>query len=247
MDFKDNFSKQSKAYQRYRPSYPEELFAFLSSLTKTHDLAWDCATGNGQAALGLADFYKKIYATDPSENQLANAIRDTRIIYKNEKAERSSLQDTSVDLITVAQAMHWFDFDLFFSEVKRVLKPKGILAAWTYGPPDISAQINELILHYRDSVVGEYWQRENQYVTDRYSTIPFPFKEIDTPSFTFEKRIDRNDLIGLLESWSATQKFKNETGKDPIDEIMPQLEKYWDNSHQNKSATWNIYMKVGIK
>lgn len=247
MDFKDYFSKQSHLYQRNRPSYPRELFSFLSNQTKTHELAWDCATGNGQAALGLAEFYNKVYATDPSEQQLLNAIQNPRITYKNETAENASLKDSSVDLITVAQAMHWFDFPKFFAEVKRVLKSDGIVAVWTYGPPIISPDIDKLVLYFRDTVVGKYWQRENQYVTDKYATIPFPFKEIVSPEFSFQKEIDQEDLIGLLTSWSATQRYKDYHGKDPVKKIEKKFNQLWRLPDSKKIAIWYIYFKVGIQ
>lgn len=245
MKFKDNFSKQSSAYQKYRPSYPKELFLFLSNLTDKHDLAWDCGTGNGQSALGLTVYFEKVYATDPSEEQIANAAPHPKITYKIEKAESTDLDDKSVDLITVAQAMHWFDFEIFFSEVKRVLKPEGIIAVWTYGLPKISTEIDKLILHFQDKIVGEFWQKENQFVSEEYTTIPFPFNEIETPSFTFEKEITLEDLKGLLDSWSATQRYMKQNGKNPIHEIEPKLNKLWKNPKTKKLTIWSIYMKVG--
>lgn len=245
MNFKDNFSKQASAYQKYRPSYPKELFFYLSNLTDNHDLAWDCGTGNGQSALGLTVYYEKVYATDPSEQQIANAIPNSKITYKIEKAENTTLEDNSVDLITVAQAMHWFDFDKFFSEVKRVLKPKGIIAIWTYSLPKISTEIDQLTLHFQEKIVGEFWQKENQFVSEEYKTIPFPFKEIETPSFKFQKEITLDDLKGLLESWSATQRYMNQHGQNPIKEIEGKLNKLWVNPKIKKPAIWSIYMKVG--
>lgn len=245
MNFKDNFSKQSNAYQKYRPSYPKELFTYLNKLTDKHDLAWDCGTGNGQSALGLADHFNKIYATDPSKQQIVNAALHPKISYKIEKAERTTLQDNSVDLITVAQAMHWFDFDTFFSEVKRVLKTKGIIAVWTYSLPKISTEIDELILYYQNKIVGEFWQKENQFVLDEYKTIPFPFKEIETPSFKFQKEIKLEDLKGLLYSWSATQRYQDKLGINPILEIEQDLKDLWKNAEETKLTTWKIFLKVG--
>lgn len=244
-NFKDNFSKQSSAYQKYRPSYPTELFKYFSGLSKEHNLAWDCGTGNGQSAVGLANYFEKIYATDPSAQQISNAQSHPKIIYSVEKAENSSLENNSVDLITVAQALHWFDFEKFYSEVKRVLKPEGLVAVWTYSLPKISTEIDKIILHFHDNVVGEFWQRENQFVSDEYRTVPFPFKEIKSPSFKFQKEITFEDLKGLLISWSATQKYKDQNGSDPLLKIETELDNLWGKSIERKLATWNIFLKVG--
>lgn len=244
-NFKDNFSTQSDAYHKYRPSYPKELFEYLSSLCNSHDLAWDCGTGNGQSAAGLANYFQKVYATDPSEPQIKNAVSHPKIFYKVEKAENNSLKNNSVDLITVAQALHWFDFDLFYSEVNRVLKPKGIFAAWTYGLPQISLEIDAVTHHFHDTIVGEFWQKENQFVSDEYKTIPFPFNEIETPSFQFQKKITLEDLKGLFLSWSATQRYKDQNGTNPVSEIENDLQDLWKNSKKTKLATWNIFLKVG--
>lgn len=230
----------------YRPSYPEEMFTYLCSISKKHELAWDGGTGNGQSAIGMANYFQKIYATDPSEQQIANAAGHSKILYKIEKAENVSLPNHSVDLITVAQALHWFDFEKFYAEVRRVLKPKGIIAVWTYGLPQISTEIDKLILHFHDNVVGEFWQKENQLVSEEYKTIPFPFKEIKTPKFKYYKEITLEGLKGLLSSWSATQRYKDEKGENPVLYIETDLNTLWKNSEETKLTTWNIFLRVGI-
>ena len=243
--FTDNFSRQSETYQKYRPTYPRELFAYLSTLTKEHELAWDCGTGNGQSVIGLAEFYKTVYATDPSEQQIKHAMPHERVVYKVERAENCGLEDNAADLVTVAQAIHWFDFDLFYKEVKRVLKPDGIIAAWTYGLPIISPQIDQLIRHFHDEVVGEFWQTENKLVEQEYATIPFPFKSIPSPDFTMHKTMSFNDLLGLLNSWSAVQKFKEKTGFNPVDELGNELGKLWGNTENVKEVAWKLVLKAG--
>ncbi|MEH6764749.1 MAG: class I SAM-dependent methyltransferase [Aequorivita antarctica] len=244
-NFKDNFSKQSNAYQKYRPSYPKELFEYLSKISIDHHLAWDCATGNGQSAIGLVDYFEKVYATDPSEQQISNAASHPKITYKIEKAESSSLKNHSVDLITVAQALHWFDFEKFYAEVNRVLKPEGIIAVWTYSLPKISPEIDKIVLHFHDNIVSEFWQRENQFVSEEYKTIPFPFKEIETRSFKFQKKITLEDLKGLLLSWSATQRYKDKNEVNPLLKIENHLQNFWHKPKATKLATWNIFIKVG--
>ncbi len=242
--FTDNFSKQSNSYQKFRPTYPKELFAFLSSQTDEHDLAWDCGTGNGQSAVGLADFYKSVYATDPSEAQINNATQNPKIIYKVEIAEKSSLEDKSVDILTVAQAIHWFDFDKFYTEAKRVLKENGVIAVWTYTLPSITIEIDALIQHFHDNIVGAFWQAENKLVENEYKTIPFPFEVIPSSDFTIHKQISRHDLVGLLRSWSATQKYIDKHDQNPIDQIDSELLTFWPDD-QEKSTSWKLILKLG--
>ncbi|HEX6981553.1 MAG TPA: class I SAM-dependent methyltransferase [Balneolaceae bacterium] len=244
-DFKDNFSKQSNTYLKYRPTYPGELFEYLRSLTEGHDVAWDCGTGNGQAAISLTKYYKKVYATDPSEQQIRNALPHRQIVYKVEKAEHSGLKDQSVDLITVAQAIHWFNFDEFYTEAKRVLKDNGAIAAWTYSLPAISDKIDNIIKDFHDQTLGEYWLYENSLVIKRYSTIPFPFKKLSTPAFLMHKELSLNDLVGFISSWSAVQRYKSKNGNNPVDKLETKLAKLWGGRNEVKEARWEIILKAG--
>ena len=243
--FKDYFSKQAGHYQNYRPGYPVDMFTWLASLTGSHELAWDCGTGNGQAAVGLTAYYKKIYATDPSEQQLTHAVTHKQITYRVEKAEETALAAASVDIITVSQALHWFDFDRFYAEVNRVLKPDGVLAVWTYGMPAISDAVDAVIRYFHDTILHGYWKPGNQLVAEKYHTIPFPFQEIETPPFTIHKKLALKDLIGLLHSWSAVQRYQNKNGKNPIDEIEADLEKAWKRGDRLQASEWEIHMRVG--
>jgi len=243
--FKDNFSKQSKFYSKFRPTYPIELFEFLQTLTPEHRLAWDCGTGNGQSAIQLARFYEKVFATDPSEEQIKNAFHDPKVTYRVEKAENPSLNDRSVDLITVAQAVHWFDFDGFYAQVKRVLKPNGIIAVWAYGIPSVTSKIDELINDYHDNVIGEFWLPENRLIDEDYSTIPFPFKIIEAPEFWIYKSLDRDELLGHFRSWSATQKYIDKNGTDPVVELEKAFKEVWVNGTDKKEVAWKLILKTG--
>jgi SAM-dependent methyltransferase len=242
--FKDNFSKQSDIYVKYRPLYPLELYAYLSSLTPEHKVAWDCGTGNGQAAIGLAEFFDQIIATDPSEQQIGNSLKNQRIKYCVEKAENSSVETNSIDLLTVANALHWFDFNTFYTEAKRVLKTNGIIAAWAYGNPEISSEIDPIINHFHDFILKDYWLAENRLVENEYKTIPFPFEEIDSPSFYYKKPMALNGLIGLLNTWSATQRFIDKNGFSPTEQLNHELLKIW-NDGSEKIFTWKLILKVG--
>ncbi len=243
--FNDNFSKQASIYAQYRPSYPHELYDYLSELTPTHELAWDCGTGNGQSAIHLADFYDSVYASDPSEAQITNAFAHDRVTYKIEKAEESTLKDQSVDLVAIAQAIHWFDYDKFYAEVKRVLKKGGIIATWAYGIPSINKELDVLIKHFHQKTVGPYWPIETRSIDQEYTTIPFPFREIEPPEFYIRKRFKMEDLLGHLLSWSATQRFIEQVGHNPIDQLRLEVEKIWGNPQLVKDAVWKIYLRVG--
>jgi len=243
--FSDNFSKHASIYAKFRPSYPYELYNYLRSLTNQHTLAWDCGTGNGQSAIHLADFYDQVFATDPSESQIKNAFPHDRVTYKVEKAEETSLDDNSVNLITVAQAVHWFDFDIFYQQVKRVLKPDGIIAVWAYGIPMVNAEIDKIIRHFHDRVLGEFWQEENKLIQRGYLTIPFPFKEIEPPEFQIKAKFVLQDLLGHLLSWSATQRYIKKVKQDPLVELKNELAKQWQNPEEIKIVRWNIMLRVG--
>lgn len=242
--FKDNFSTQSKLYSKHRPRYPDSLFAYLASLVAEHYLVWDCGTGSGQAAIGLANFFEKVIATEPSASQLAHAVRHARVEYRNEAAETSSLEYQSADMITVANAMHWFKLEEFYTEVNRVLKPGGIVAAWCYALPEVSSAIDAVVRHLHDEVLGNYWQAENRLVEKEYRTIAFPFRELETPQFYAESQVVFNDLLGYLNTWSATQRYSADRGHNPVDALKPDLEAAWADAESHKMR-WKLALKVG--
>jgi ubiquinone/menaquinone biosynthesis C-methylase UbiE len=206
LHFKDFFSKHSATYSQFRPTYPEELFKYLYSITKEHELAWDCGTGNGQTARSLVNYFNHVVASDPSEQQIKNAIPHPKISYHVERAEKSTLKDSSVDLITCSQSLHWFEFNKYYAEVRRVLKPTGIIAAWIYKIPVITPEVDDLFLYFHNEVIGEFWQEENRMVERGYADLPFPFEEINSPSFQIQKEYTFNTLIGFMNTWSALQR-----------------------------------------
>lgn len=179
---KDNFSTQSAEYAIYRPTYPQELFDFLFSLVNQKESAWDCATGNGQVARVLAQHFAGVYATDISEKQLSQALKLPNVVYSVESSEKANVPDVSFDLITVAQAIHWFNFDAFYSEVKRTLKPNGLLAVIGYGVMVIDKKVDQVVHKLYEDILGKYWDSERIYIEEGYKTIPFPFDEIDRKS-----------------------------------------------------------------
>jgi SAM-dependent methyltransferase len=243
--FKDHFSRQSADYAKYRPSYPDELFDWLASLTAAHDLAWDVGTGSGQAALGLARHFQHVIASDAAEAQLRNAAAHERISYKVMPAEQSDIADASVDLITVAQALHWFDFDRFYREAVRVLKPDGVIAAWTYGLNEISPEVDAILRHYYSEIVGPYWLPERRHIDAHYRTIPFPFSEIPASSFRMEMRWNLDELLGYLGTWSVGQRYQQVYGHDPLDRIRESLARVWGSVREARGVSWPIYLRVG--
>jgi SAM-dependent methyltransferase len=245
-DFKDNFSKLSEVYVKYRPAAPAELFAYLRSLTSAHELALDCGTGNGQAAVQLAEYYETVVATDPSAEQIRHAAQHQRVSYRIEKAENPVLEKGSADIVTVSQALHWFEFDPFFAEVRRVLKPGGIFAAWAYPLPVISPELDRKIRYFHEEIVGPFWQYENRMIDKAYAAISFPFPLIETPEFSIRKQFTFEDLVGLLYTWSAVLKYREYHGTDPVAAIEPELRQLWGDIRQ-REVVWHIILKVGRK
>jgi SAM-dependent methyltransferase len=245
MKFEDHFSTQSMQYAQFRPQYPEAIYAYFASIVPGNSLAWDCGTGNGQAAVDLAQHFKGVYATDASADQITYAYAHPKVEYHVESAEKVSLKSASVDLVTVAQAVHWFDFDKFYAEVKRVLKQDGILAVWTYHLPKISPQTDKALFRYYHEILAGFWPERIRYIEERYRTLPFPFEEIDPPSFAMETRWDLGQLTGFLDSWSATQKYREQKETHPLEEVWEELSSDWMDEKEKRLMRWPLHFRIG--
>ena len=247
MSFKDrdHFSGHADRYEASRPTYPDTLFVYLSSLCASHELAWDCATGNGQAAAALSHHFGAIMATDASSNQIDHARPCGNVHYEVEPAERVSLPESSVDLVTVAQALHWLDLPRFYSEVRRVLKPNGVIAVWCYQLHSITSEIDSIVHRYYADIVGADWPPERRLVEEGYKTLAFPFDEITTPSFKMVHRWRLDQVLGYLESWSATQRYQKRTGLNPLDLIRDELGTAWGDAAIGRDVTWPLHLRVG--
>lgn len=221
------------------------MYAHLASIAPGRSLAWDCGTGNGQAAVSLAGHFERVHATDASAEQIAHALPHPKVDYCVESAEQVSLDSGSVDLVTVAQAVHWFDLDKFFAEVKRVLKPGGILAVWTYHLPESSPLVDKSLLRYYSEVLAGFWPERIRYLEERYRTLPFPFEEIVPPAFEMEARWDRNQLMGFLDSWSATQRYREQNGRHPLEEIWEDLSDDWKDEEEKRTVRWALHFRIG--
>lgn len=245
MAFKDHFSKRADRYAVYRPKYPDSLFHYLASLVTEHLWAWDCATGSGQAAEGLMQHFARVIATDASSKQIMHAARHKHIDYCIAVAEHSPLRFGIVDLVTIAQALHWLQPDPFFGEVRRVMKQGGIIAAWCYNLMEIKPDIDSIVRHFYHNIVGPYWAPERKLVEEGYRTIPFPFEEISPPVFQMETDWSLHDVIGYLSTWSAAQKFTEVNQSDPIDQIHQDLTVAWGDPDSRKNVRWPLSLRVG--
>jgi SAM-dependent methyltransferase len=240
---KDNFSTQSDKYARYRPSYPAALFEFLLSIVPAKQHAWDCGTGNGQLAHVLAKHFDKVYATDISPQQIENAIPVDKIVYSVQQAEQTTFADNFFDLITVAQAIHWFDFHQFYREVNRTIKDKGILAVTGYGLLQTAPEIDAVIVDFYHNIVGAYRDREMRYIDEGYQTIPFPFEELKTTAYEMELVWTLEHLIGFLETWSAVKHFREEKGQNPIHYIDKDLKRKWGKGN-TRTVRFPLFLRV---
>jgi SAM-dependent methyltransferase len=242
----DHFSRHADTYVRYRPTYPDGLYSYLASLAPHHRLAWDCGTGNGQAALGLAKHFDSVVATDASTDQIARAPHHRRVEYKVARSENAGLESASVALVTVAVAVHWFDFDLFYPEVRRVLTPGGLIAVWCYSLPEIEPAIDRILERYLRDTLSGYWPVRFQYIQDRYRTLPFPFEELTPPGFTMETLWDLTEVVGFLQSWSGTASYEKRRGYSPLDHIRGPLVGAWGADSDKRRLLWRLHLRVGI-
>lgn len=245
MTFHDHFSEHAEDYARFRPTYPDSLYAFLADAVTARGLAWDCATGNGQAAVGLAKHFERVIATDASRPQIAQALAHPRVEYRVAEATQSGLADASVDLVTIAQALHWFDTPTFYAEVRRVLTPAGVCAAWGYGLMRIAPAIDAVVDHYYRDVVGPYWPPERVHLDAGYATLGFPFAEIAAPPFAMQATWPLAGLLGYLATWSATKRYVQILGMDPLDRVSGDLTRAWGPADVTHLVTWPLYLRVG--
>ncbi|HEY0635646.1 MAG TPA: class I SAM-dependent methyltransferase [Gammaproteobacteria bacterium] len=244
--FKDHFSGASADYQRTRPRYPDALFAFLAAQAPAHHLAWDCATGTGQAAQQLADHFHQVIASDGSASQIASAQPHPRIAYRVATAEASGLASSSVDLVTVAQALHWFDIPTFFAEARRVLKPGGLIAIWSYNLLTIEPAIDAVINHLYGAVLDPYWPPERKLVENDYRDIAFPFRPLDTPAFAMASHWTLDQLLGYLRTWSAVRRYQEAQGSDPVSATAQTLAPLWGARDTVRTIRWPMPVRVGV-
>lgn len=224
---KDRFSSQAHLYVKYRPQYPPELFELIMQHCPLHGKAWDCGTGNGQIAQTLAHLFKDVYATDISIAQLQQAKQHPRIHYSQQAAEQTNFPNAFFDLVIVAQAIHWFNFDDFYRELTRTIKRGGLFVVTGYNRPAVNPVIDKIVTDFYLHTIGAYWDKERKHIDENYTSIPFPFKELQTPDLFYRCNWTLEDFIGYLNTWSAISLFIKANGYNPVDALGQKLQTYW--------------------
>lgn len=243
--FADHFSGVSSGYAAFRPSYPSALFDALADIAPSQALAWDCGTGTGQASVELAHRFTQVVATDASASQIEQAVANPRVTYRVAPANESGLSDASVGLVTVAQALHWFDVDAFHAEAKRVLMPHGVIAEWSYGllhvptAPHVTDLVNAL-----DRDIGAWWPPERRHIDEGYQSLPFPFEPIDIGKFDMQADWTREQLLGYLGTWSAVTRFRDDRGSDPLEPLAAAMADAWGTVPTHR-IHWPLTLRVG--
>ena len=240
---KDNFSQQSGEYAKYRPGYPSALFEFIVQRVRNKEMAWDCATGNGQAAKSLAGYFAHVEATDISAKQLEQAALAPNISYSVQPSEKTHFPENHFDLVTVAQALHWLSFDAFFEEVKRVSKPGALFAAWMYDLPAVSRDVDEIIKVFYSETLHGCWDTERKHVDSHYKDIPWPFEEIICPLFHTETEVTIESFTGYIGTWSAVAHFTEKNNYNPIEALFAALRPYWITPLM--AVRFPLYLRMG--
>ena len=244
--YADHFSRLARAYASCRPGYPEELFDYLAGLGSRHELAWDCAAGSGQATIPLARRFSRVIATDISAAMLEQAPRHPAVEYRAAPAEASGLGAGTADLVTVAQALHWLNPATLYPEVARVLLPGGVLAVWSYGVQYLDEPaLDSVIRRFYADIVGPYWPPERRHVESGYRTLPFPFPELEPPVLAIKELWSLAQLLGYVGTWSATQRFREAVGHDPLDQLGPDLAQHWGDPSVSRAVRWPLSLRVG--
>ncbi|WP_266364297.1 class I SAM-dependent methyltransferase [Tellurirhabdus rosea] len=239
----DRFSGHASLYARYRIDYPNSLYDFLLSRTPNRRRAWDCATGNGQAAVVLADYFDEVEATDLSANQLENAPARGNLTYRVSAAEKTPFPDAHFDLVTVAQALHWFDVDAFHAEVRRVARPGATLAEWGYGLNEVSPEVDRIVRYFYNDLVGPFWDAMRRHVEDQYAQLAFPFADIRHERFVASRLWDSGRFLNYLRTWSSVQKYQKQHGTDPVSLIEDELKAVWGNGE--REVRFPIFLRTG--
>ena len=243
--FKDHFSGHAAEYAEFRPKYPPAVFDFVASLARRRLVAWDCATGSGQAAVPLTDYFERVVATDASREQIAHATPHPRVTYDVAPSHASGLDAGSVDLETVAQALHWLPLDQFLAEVERVLAPGGALAVWCYTRPVLAPDLDPTLLAFYSDRCGAYWPPERELVDSGYRTIELPLDEVAAPRLEIEARLTLDEFVGYLRTWSAARKLAEAIGSDPVSEIEDAMRARWNEDGARRLVRWAIHFRAG--
>jgi SAM-dependent methyltransferase len=242
--FADHFSRISTGYAAFRPRYPEPLFDALAAAAPGRRLAWDCATGTGQAALGLARRFERVIATDASAAQVRRGAQHPGLHYVAARAEAGVIRHGTADLVTVAQALHWLELGHFYAEARRALAPRGVIAVWTYGRHGVDGgEIDRVLDHFYQDVVGPYWPPERRWVEAGYRGLPFPFREetVVPPPMAEDWTLDQ--MLGYIATWSAVVRCRETTGRDPVAGLADRLAPLWGD--RRRRVHWVLTIRAG--
>jgi SAM-dependent methyltransferase len=239
-EFKDHFSTRAADYAAYRPSYPLELANYLAGLPARRELALDCGCGAGQLSALLGDLFDRVIATDASAEQVAHATLHARVDYRCAPAERSGLEGVSVDLLTVAQAAHWFDLDAFYAEARRVLRPDGAIVLITYGVTVTDGRPGEILSHFYRDVIGRFWPAERRHVETQYRDLPFPFREETAPPLAMQAAWPLARLLGYVDTWSAVRNAEKTLGRAPYEAFCAEMREAWGEPETAREIRWPL-------
>lgn len=243
--FQDHFSGHAAAYADARPGYPDDLFAWLAAQSHGHQLAWDAGCGNGQASRALAEYFDRVHASDPSDAQIARAVANARVDFVVETAEACSLPDACANLVTVAQAYHWFESARFCAEARRVLNPDGLIAVWSYAESEVSADVDRVFDELHDVRLAQDWPAGRDHVVNRYRDLVFDFDRVVTPAFEMRTEWNLRQYLAYLGSWSASQRHLARTGRDAVQEISGAMREAWGEPGLARTVRWPLLVLAG--
>jgi SAM-dependent methyltransferase len=245
VSFHDYFSDHTRLYASARPTYPEELFRFVASIAPAHERVWDCATGNGQAAIGLAHYFAEVEATDASDDQIASAKPAPNIIYSVRSAEESGFPPHHFDAVCVASAIHWFDYDRFYPEVMRVLRRRGVIAAWGYDHLRVAPDFDEEFARRVERVIAPHWPPRKKLLHDGYRDVPFPFVRIEPPPIEMHADWSFDQLMAFVRSWSGVQRCIAAQGDEFFTSAADALARVWGEKNAVRRCCMDLYILAG--
>jgi SAM-dependent methyltransferase len=244
--FKDHFSAVAADYANARPEYPRELFAWIASIASARTFAWEAGCGSGQATRDLAAQFERVHATDPSAAQIAQARGPANVQFAVEPGERCSLPDACIDAVCVAQALHWFDRGAFFAECDRVLRPGGVLVAWGYQDIIVPPELHEANAAIQTAILP-YWPPERALIDEAYASFEWPFAPIAVPAFELRAQWTLPRLLGYFSSYSASKRYRDDTGRDAVAEHADALAAAWGDPQQARTVQWPLFVHARRK
>ena len=244
LKFHDLFSGHAKLYSEVRPGYPTEIYDFIAANVNHTEIAWDCGSGNGQAATKLAEIFSQVFATDSSAKQIEHAILHNNVSYSVQPSENTNFPDSIFDCVTVAQAIHWYDLKKFYNELHRTLKPGGLLCVWGYTWFNISDDIDDIVEKTLISSLKEYWAPQTKLLQDGYKDLILPYEQITVPSFKIVVHWDLTQIISYLHSWSPMKSYGEKHGDKGMDLLFEGMIEAWGPKIKKRKISMPIYMKA---